>query len=87
MIGQGLAKRPNRARHAMAIGDRRLKGMYDPLAIQIRYDERWKKFYGVVCVARDLGKNFMILKQRDGNELAKQADAYRFEQRPRRLEL
>ena len=70
MIGQGLAERPNRARHAMAIGDRRLKGAFDPLAIRIRYDERRKKLHGVIRVARDLGKNFMILKQRDCDELA-----------------
>jgi len=43
VIGQGFAERPNRARHAMAIGDDRIEGTFDPLAIRLRDDKRRKK--------------------------------------------
>ena len=46
MVGQGFAKRPNRAGHAMAIGDDRVEGMFDPLAIRLRDDKRRKKLDG-----------------------------------------
>ncbi len=75
MIGQGLAKRPNRPGHPMAIGDDRIVGTFDPLAISLRDHKRRKQLHGVVCMARDLDKDLMILEQRDRDELAKQAGA------------
>ncbi len=59
----------------MAIGDDRIEGTFDPLAISLRDHKRRKQLHGVVCMARDLDKDLMILEQRDRDELAKQAGA------------
>jgi len=67
---QGFAQRPYRARDTMTVGDDRIEGTQDPIAIGIGNDQRRQKLDGVTGVAGDLTENFVLLEERYGNELA-----------------
>ncbi len=69
---QGLAKRPDGARHAVAAGDDLVERADDPAAILVCDDESGQQLDGVACVSGDLTEDLVFLEQRNGDELAEQ---------------
>ena len=57
---QGLAERPDRARHPMGGGDHVVEGVLDQVAILIGDDERRQQLDGVAGMAGDLGQHLVV---------------------------
>ena len=70
MADQGFPQRPYGPRDTVTVGDDRIEGTKDPIAIGIGNDQRRQKLDGVAGVAGDLTENFVLLEERYGNELA-----------------
>src|SRR6266481_1103238 len=60
MLGQGLAEGPDRAGDAMAVGNHRIEGALDPVAIAIGDHQRGQQLHRMIGVPRDLNEDLVI---------------------------
>src|SRR5690242_19661648 len=77
VVGQRLAQRPHRARHAVRIGDDGAERRFDPRAIIVRDHQRRQELDGGTAMARDLDEDLVRLEQRQRDQLAEEALVHR----------
>src|SRR6185295_12430107 len=86
VAGKGAAQIPNCAGDAVTVGDNFFKPVADPGAVLLIQGQRRNELDDVHAVAGDLGNDAVLLQQGNGDELAEQALACLFQQRPSRLQ-
>ena len=79
---ESLPKLPYGTCRPMRIGDDVVERSFDQMAVLIRDGQRGQQLNRMVAVARDLREQFVIIEQRDDDQLAEQSAARGFQQIP-----
>ena len=82
---EGLAKFPYGARRAVCGGDDGVERLFDPRAVFFGDGQRGQQLDRMIAVSRNLREQFVVVEQRDHDQLAKQVRCSRFPKDSRML--